>query len=549
MIVDSHRKINPGSLTWPEPIPLAADYKTPPFPTELLPPWLRDWVRDESLATQTPPDLAGLLALAVCGAALAKKFRVRVRDGWAEPTNLFTVITLPPGERKSAVFADALAPTHDFEARERERMAPLIAEAASEHRTLEARLKLVELKAAKAEDLADRERLKGEARDLARELAAHNVPDDLQLHCDDITPESLANLLARQGGRMLLASAEGTAFEVAKGRYSETANFEVFLKGHAGDTLRTNRISRGRDSVEQPALSLALAVQPDVLRGLADQTSMRGRGFLARFLYSMPRSTVGARKVATPPVSPQVGSIYHNALYGLWGIQGATDDRGKPVPHWLRFATAADRLLQDFERWLEPQLAEGEELSFLAGWANKLAGACARIAAVLHVTRAVGEGESWQTPITEDTARVAIALGQDYLLPHAQAAFGLMGADERVESARHVWESITRHCAYSAHSAYAPPTLSRRDIHNLNRRRFPAVEELDPVLELLVGRHLIRPLEGSGQPGRGHRSPAYEVSPLALAESLDKGNAYSAHSAYAPPPPDTAEDDLEEGDA
>ena len=70
---------------------------------------------------------------------------------------------------------------------------------------------------------------------------------------------------------MLLASAEGTAFEIAKGRYSETANFDVFLKGHAGDPLRVGRISRDSEAVNSPALSCALAVQPDVISGLAEQ--------------------------------------------------------------------------------------------------------------------------------------------------------------------------------------------------------------------------------------------------------------------------------------
>jgi hypothetical protein len=297
---------------------------------------------------------------------------------------------------------------------------------------------------------------------------------------------------------------------------------------------------------------VALAVQPDVVRGLAEQATMRGRGFLARFLYSLPRSTVGARKVAPPPVPRAVADKYRDTVLCLWGAEGTTDERGQPAPHWLRFSPAADRLMQDFERELEPRLGEGEDLSILAGWANKLAGACARIAAVLHVAEALGRGATVPALIGEGTVAAALRLGRDYLLPHALAAFAHMGADERSEQARHVWESITRHCAHSAYSADAPPTLSRRDIHNLNRRRFPAVEELDPVLDLLVGRHLIRPREGSGQPGRGHRSPDYEVSPLALAESLAKGDGHSAHSVHsasAPPAPDTAEEDMEEGDA
>src|SRR5262245_8240777 len=127
----------------------------------------------------------------------------------------------------------------------------------------------------------------------AAELVAFAVPEPPQFFCDDITPEELGRLLARQGGRVLQAGPEGTAFEIAKGRYSEAPNFDVYLKGHAGDPLRVNRVGRGYDVVDRPALSLALAVQPDVIAGLASEATLRQRGFLARFLYSAPASLVG----------------------------------------------------------------------------------------------------------------------------------------------------------------------------------------------------------------------------------------------------------------
>src|SRR5262249_54019473 len=60
---------------WPEPMPLDGTPLGPPFPAECLPSWLGGWVEEEARATQTPPDLAAMLALAICAAALAKKFR------------------------------------------------------------------------------------------------------------------------------------------------------------------------------------------------------------------------------------------------------------------------------------------------------------------------------------------------------------------------------------------------------------------------------------------------------------------------------------------
>jgi hypothetical protein len=506
-----------GATEWEQPVPLGTEYSVPSFPLDCLPAWLCDWAAATAEATQTPADLAAMLAIAVCGAALARRFRVRIRPGWPEPTNLFTVVTLPPGDRKSAVFTAALAPVHAHEKKLIAEAAPKIAELNSEHRMLAARLKATEDKAAKSVKPDERDRLKGEAKDLARELAAHVVPEPPELVCDDVTPEKLAKLLGQQGGRILQASPEGTAFEIAKGRYSEAANFDVYLKGHAGDDIRVGRISRPGDVVEQPALSLALAVQPDVLRGLADQASMRGRGFLARFLYGVPVSWVGGRTIKPAPVPESTNRQYAACVQALWALPGAVGEDGKAAPHWLNFSPEADQEMERFESWLEPQLKEGEVLSHLAGWANKLAGAVARIAAILHVADAVSkDGARWQPMIGGETVAAAVRFGRDYLLPHAMAAFGVMGADGKTEDARHIWESICRHGESSEYGEYAPLRLSRRDIHQLNRRRFQTAESLDPVLDLLVKEGYLRPVAESGQPGKGHKSPIYEINPLAV---------------------------------
>ena len=154
-------------------------------------------------------------------------------------------------------------------------------------------------------------------------------------------------------------------------------------------------------------------------------------------------------------------------------------------------------------------------MSLLAGWANKLAGAIARLAGVLHVA-AIGEGGDWLTPIDPRTVEAAIALGRDYLLPHAKAAFALMGADEKLEKARRVWESLSKHSEYSECNESAPLRVTRREIHQRNRRQFVSAKDLDPILQVLLDRGYLSALPASGEAGRGHSSPVYLVNPLAL---------------------------------
>ncbi len=516
--------------TWDDPLPLDTHPTVPPFPIADLPPWLARFVDAEATATQTPPDLSAMLALAHAGAAIAGKIRVRIRDSWSEPTNIYGVTALSSGERKSTVFSATMAPAYEYEREMREAMAPIIAAAKAEHALLEGRQKHLAGLCAKEKDAVKRNQLREEIKQAARELANHVVPEEPQIVCDEITPEKLTQLLVRQGGRMLQAGPEGTAFEIAKGRYSESPNFDIYLKGHAGDPLRSDSISRQREAFDSPALSLALAVQPDIIRGLADEAAMRTRGFLARFFYAVPTSLVGKRQIAPPAVHEKVAADFNRNMLELWRIPGAVDSNGKPAPVWIRFAPAADAVLRDFERWIEPRLAEGEDLAHLAGWANKLAGGIARIAAILHVTASIDDSGTIPATINRETVEAAVRIGRDYLLPHALAAFGLMGADPRVGDAKRVLAWLPRF-VNSVNCVKGVGTVSKRDIHAHVLGGGYRTEEVDAIVDLLVKRGFLRLFLDPKREGPGRKpSPRYEVHPSVLIADTSSHNSRNSRN-------------------
>src|SRR5262245_28752684 len=82
----------------------------PPFPVQVLPEWARAWVESTAAATQTPADLGAMLVLATISATVAKKFVVEPRQGWREPLNVYVLVGMGPGNRKSAVFSAATRP-------------------------------------------------------------------------------------------------------------------------------------------------------------------------------------------------------------------------------------------------------------------------------------------------------------------------------------------------------------------------------------------------------------------------------------------------------
>jgi replicative DNA helicase len=92
---------------WTPPLPLVDSAALPEFPLEALPGWCGAFAAALSEATQTPADLAGMIVLACLATCAGGRVRVEVKPGWEEPLNLYVLVALPPGERKSAVFESA----------------------------------------------------------------------------------------------------------------------------------------------------------------------------------------------------------------------------------------------------------------------------------------------------------------------------------------------------------------------------------------------------------------------------------------------------------
>jgi replicative DNA helicase len=492
-----------GGRGWEPPVRFGVAGEVPAFPVEVLPSWLGEYVAAVATATQTPPDLAGMLALAVLATVAAGAIEAEPRPGWREPLCLFVAVGMDAGARKSAVFTAMTSPVAEFERQQAAAALPGITETAVLRRIADQAAATAEAAAGKA-PANQQEEARAEAIARAAEAANLIVPPIPRWLVDDATPEALAGLLASYG-RIALLSPEGDVFDQMAGRYNQAGpNLGVYLKGHAGDLLKVDRRGRPPEYVERPCLTIGLAVQPEVLRGLAGRPGFGGRGLLARFLYSLPESLVGRRQVGASPVPPAVVDRYALELQALAASLAAP--AGDDSPAVLTLDQEAGELLLGFERDLEPRLAAASgDLAHLAGWAAKLAGATCRIAGLLHLAGHLRDG--WNQPIGADTFAGAARLA-GYLVDHARAVFDLMGADPRVDDARWLLDWITR---------TGQAQFTRRDAHAAAPRgRFPKATSLDPALGLLEEHGWLRRVDADPVGPRGGRpaSPRFLVNPL-----------------------------------
>ena len=403
---------------------------------------------------------------------------VEVRGQWREPVNLYTVTALPPGARKSAVFAEMTMPVIDTE--------PALVDGTHAARSSKprrsarspAKTRTRPLRRPRASGTRTSGRTLADAIAQAKLAEAVTVPVMPQLVADDITAEAATSLLAEQDGRLAVLSAEGGIFATLAGRYSSgVPNFEVFLKGHSGDMLRVNRKGRPPEYVRRPALTLGLCVQPEVLRDIAELPGFRGRGLLARILYSMPPDLVGHRQIGEAGIPEDVRGTYAANVQALVRSLAEWTD-----PAVLTLTPAAAAVLLDAEKTIEPRLElDTGDLAGIRDWAAKQIGATARIAGLLHLGTHLRDG--WGRAIDASTMAAALDIG-GYYTEHALAAFDHMGTDPVIETARVVLRWIERE---------QPERFTRREAHmGLSRSRFPKVTDLDAPLGLLEDHGYIR---------------------------------------------------------
>jgi hypothetical protein len=171
-----HQAAEPdGPHEWEPPVDFGA-VDLPQFPTEALPSVLGDFVRALAVATQTPPDLGGMMVLAACAATCAKRIVVEVKPGYKEPLNLFTLAVLPSGHRKSAVVEEVSRPLREWEAQAAESVAGDIARHAQKFAISKKQLDAAVDRAAKAKRKEEREQAEREAEDLAEQHAKLTFP-------------------------------------------------------------------------------------------------------------------------------------------------------------------------------------------------------------------------------------------------------------------------------------------------------------------------------------------------------------------------------------
>lgn len=474
-----------------QPIPLGVAQPSP-MSAGIFTGWLGEMIEAEAVASETPRELAAMIALGVLAAACQKTFSIRPEPGYFEPLNLWVAPALDPGNRKTTVMTAMTAPLIDWE-RERIKAALLAI------RLAESEAKLIQLQIATIRKRAARS--SGEKLELAKkEIAALEtemppIPSIPRTIVQDVTPEHLGTMLSTHDERLAIFSDEGGLFDLMAGRYSNgIPNLDIYLQAHSGASVRVDRGSRDPVILHHPTLTITLSPQPSVLRGLIETKSFRSRGLLARFLFLLPVSMLGYRRLETTPVPEAVKTAYDAAIRSLLEMTPIECGNGEKRPNYITLSPEAWNLWKDYSRVVEIEMRPGERFEHMTDWAGKFPGAVARIAALLHCAEHA-HARPDASEVSAGTMGRTLKLA-DLLAEHALAVFDMMGADTEVVAASRIWKWIEKN---------RKRTVTAREIGRALRSVFHTMDELDLPLKHLVDLGYITERPPSNTRGRPSR--------------------------------------------
>jgi hypothetical protein len=441
-------------------------------------------------STQTDTGAVGAATLGAVSVTVGTRIKVRVNESWNYHSGLWICIAAPAGYGKGGVLEGVEEPIRAYEAyvradhakqRQKYRSQMILLQARIEDKNKELRRTL------KEGDADDRKNVSTEISDEIAEM--EEKLEKLEALCqepvmiqDDFTFETTPNLMEINNHRMSVVSADTEIFNVQ--RYSDNPPMGILLKAWKGEAHRDHR-ERGAKRVEvpDPAMAMLVVTQTENIKGLCQKNrALVYRGFMSRFLFVVPRSTVGYRDkraaILSGGVPRTVQVAFNEPLIEL--AQYLDTIKGGILE--LSLSDEALQAYASYSQSWENRRRPGEDLEWISEVAGKLD---------IQLEKLIGINWAMRSTVTEDRTPVVgaqvvhdAARQLEFFLGHQRRLYDEL-SKAPVEALR---EKIEDWCR-----GHRKVTITRRDLRHAVARKEPnplfreALRELeeDGVIQII----------------------------------------------------------------
>ena len=418
-----------------------------PFPAESLPEVILNFAKAIAISTSTDIAMAASAILAVISFCLTCVYKFVAKKDHSEPPIMYFIVTAPPASKKSKVFELSIAP-----------------------------LKIFYCKIAR------------------------------QVIVNDATEAALGVRMQNEKS-IILYSDEAGVLDNFLGKHHIKYDIELILKAWDCSAYYTNRITREDVILEKTFLSICLACQPTLLNRLMQDDYLRGRGFLARFLYVNTQNNIGARKYSTPSIPDEVKQKYEKLIDKL--LRKKVD--------WIRLDNFEEKQIHlspdayaKYEDYIDNFIEKNLTTAFysLMDWAGKYHGLILRLAGIIHCIESVSNDiDPASVEISLESLEKAISLGE-YYLDQALNAYNIAETDSQIERAEYVWKII---------KSKRQEKVSKSAIRNECRRKpVRTTKEFNAAIDCLVDNGYIAIEKVPGLNNNHKSSDWISINPILL---------------------------------
>lgn len=495
---------SPGVIP-PSPLPPYV-----PFPSDLLPPVVRNYVEATAAAMNCDPSFSALPALAALGAALGSSHVASPKKGWKEPPYVWALPIGRSGATKSPPYRDV----EDL-----------------------------------AEDINDRLELEYEAEAADHEVKLQRWADAKKAGEDpgakprppvprafikgDVTIEALVGDLQDNPRGLLIGQDELSAWIAGFVKYSGklgASDLSRWLQLHGAGSINYTRKTGDRRKVRIRGVGVSVAgtIQPKILSRVLNE-EFRASGFLARLLLAMPPWR--QRRWSEAEVGEGVRGEFADLLSCLRSLPRGSWPDGRPAPHLVRLSDGAKEMFVAFYDANGEALATADE--DMGAAMSKLEGYALRFALIFHCCRLKEFGRDAR--ITAEDMAAAIKL-TEWFRDEAERVYLALGETAEQQAVRQLAEQVARLAERRG------GRITVRGFQRSKYKKYPTTESAEAALESLVAHGCgewqeVPPPATGGHPTRAY-APRLTLATLPGEEDEDEGDGGAGVDTRPDPPPD-----------